>query len=113
MKPVDNSFQGPKEIDLNNPPKEPYEHQEFPKLVYGERGHVLTVKNAEEHDAAIAKGFKEDPHPHFDYSQVNNGKAARRAVDPDDEDDDQGVAVATSARGRAGRSKKQDEPATE
>jgi hypothetical protein len=50
-------------IDLNNPPKEHYRHQEFPKMVYGvhqgKRVH-LVVRNAAELRSAIEDGWTED-----------------------------------------------------
>jgi hypothetical protein len=52
-------------IDLNNPPKKPYEYQEYPRLMYGfdaqgNRKHI-TVNSDEEKDAALEKGFSITP----------------------------------------------------
>lgn len=46
--------------DIHNPPKEPYKHQEFPKLVY-----------------AAPKG---DKHPHESYKQVNDESELKAAL---------------------------------
>jgi hypothetical protein len=53
-----------REFDLNNPPKLPYSHQEFPKVVYhhGERRHKK-VHSAQEHKAHLADGWKNDAYP--------------------------------------------------
>ena len=56
--------QGIKEFDLNNPPKKQYFYQEFPRLMYGERGGktvTRTVNNADEMSAAEAKGWSRKP----------------------------------------------------
>lgn len=55
---------GPKEFDLNNPPKQPYRFKEFPKVLYRhkDREHC-TVHSAKEEKAAIAKGFESEPFP--------------------------------------------------
>ena len=50
----------PKEIDLNNPPKEPYTHQEFPKIVYKGKRHAV-VRNAAEFQAHIDSGWLTKP----------------------------------------------------
>jgi hypothetical protein len=52
-------------FDLNNPPRTNYVHQSFPKLVYdldddGNRIHLI-VHDAEEHEAALAAGWANEP----------------------------------------------------
>jgi len=51
-------------FDLNNPPRVPYVYQEFPRLVYhhGARKHK-PVHSADEHKAALADGFQNEPFP--------------------------------------------------
>lgn len=51
-------------FDLNNPPRVPYSYQEFPRLVHhhGDRKHKA-VYSAEEHKAALADGFQNEPFP--------------------------------------------------
>lgn len=53
-----------KEFDLNNPPKEPYRFQEFPKLVYDhdELKHKV-VRNPKEEKAALAEGWQLEAYP--------------------------------------------------
>lgn len=105
MTPVSNSFEGPKEFDLNNPPKVDYTHQPYPALVYGERGHIKQVANAEEHELAHQQGFEDRPHPDFDYSQINNGRAARKPVvaDEDEVSDQPEVSARAPRSAREGR----------
>lgn len=53
-------------IDLNNPPKEPYRFQKFPKMVYDLEnsvpGSLVTqvVRSQEELDSAIERGWSEE-----------------------------------------------------
>jgi hypothetical protein len=53
------------EFDLNKPPSANYVHQPWPKLTYGiDRDGKATyrkVHDAEEHDAAIAAGWANEP----------------------------------------------------
>lgn len=68
----------PQQIDLNNPPKVPYTHQEFPRLVYAahydhafhshpDNSHTekvdmtLKVNSQDELDAALADGYQLEP----------------------------------------------------
>lgn len=53
-----------KEFDLNNPPKEPYTHKPFPKVVYDHdtRTHIV-VRDAKQHEAALARGYSNEPYP--------------------------------------------------
>lgn len=52
-------------VDLNNPPKEPYRFQKFPKMVYdlthSEPGHVVNriVRSEDDLEAALAQGWSE------------------------------------------------------
>jgi len=63
-------------IDLNNPPRMPYQFREFPKLVYHhESGRVLEVSDRVQLQAALNRGFDEKPAPTRDYSQIHGGVA--------------------------------------
>lgn len=74
----------PQVIDINNPPKVPYIHQAYPKALYHHKtGHVLTVADSKEEVQAQKKGFKPEPSPEFDYSQVNNGRAVKITAEPE------------------------------
>ena len=55
---------GIKEFDLNNPPREQYFHQEFPRLVYhhSKRKHQL-AHNEEDLAAALEAGWQKEPFP--------------------------------------------------
>lgn len=55
---------GIREFDLNNPPKEPYTHQEFPRLVYhhDKRTHRLAHSH-EDLEAALEAGWLKEPYP--------------------------------------------------
>lgn len=52
-------------VDLNNPPKEPYRFQKFPKMVYdlahSEPGHVVSqiVRSEDDLEAALEQGWSE------------------------------------------------------
>jgi hypothetical protein len=67
-----------KSFDINKPPKEPYTHQEFPRLMYHpdcrigsdtegrplsgkNSGHYVVVNSQEELEAALENGFQIDP----------------------------------------------------
>jgi hypothetical protein len=55
---------GIKEFDLNAPPKLPYRHQEYPKVVYDHDGRRhFFVHNREEEREAIDTGLRLDPYP--------------------------------------------------
>lgn len=56
--------QGIQEFDLNNPPKQPYRFQEFPKLVYDHetRAHKA-VHSKEQERLAIEQGYQLEPYP--------------------------------------------------
>jgi hypothetical protein len=72
-------------FDPNNPPKEPYKHQAFPQMVYNHKtGEVKKVSDEKELRAANQKGFKNSPSPLHDYSQIVNGKAKLKAVEPEE-----------------------------
>lgn len=82
MSPVTNNFavdysQGDNVVDINNPPRKRYVHQEFPRMVYHhDSGHVLTVNNPKELKLAIKKGFQLEPAADRDYSKVKSGFVA-------------------------------------
>jgi hypothetical protein len=81
---MDSTLQPAAIVDINNPkiPRAPY--QEFPKTVYHHKtGHVLTVKDEDELKAQKKRGFKTEPSPNHDYSQIQHGRAALKAKDPD------------------------------
>jgi hypothetical protein len=47
------------EFDLNNPPKAPYRHQEFPRIVYDHVGRkTLKVRNQAELENALGAGYE-------------------------------------------------------
>jgi len=53
-----------REFDLNNPPKEPYRHQEYPKMVYDHATQAHRVVNSpREEKAALAEGWKLEAYP--------------------------------------------------
>ena len=55
---------GIQEFDLNNPPKVPYTHQEFPKVVYHHaKQQMRKAQNPEDLEAAIAAGWSREPFP--------------------------------------------------
>ena len=67
-------------FDLNNPPKQPYVHQPWPKLLYRlhPEGHQIhkIVQDAEEHAAALDAGWSNEP--------VGAPQPADMALDPAD-----------------------------
>ncbi len=66
-----------REFDLSKPPVVPYRYQAFPKMVYHHTsGHMVTVHDIKQLQAAQKKGFQDVPSPNHDYSQVKNGVAA-------------------------------------
>ena len=72
-------------VDINKPniPRAPY--QEFPKTLYNHKtGHVVKVKDEKEEAKRKKQGFKNQPSPDHDYSQVQNSRAAKKSVDPDE-----------------------------
>lgn len=62
------------EFDLNNPPRVNYTHQHYPKVVYSvdAEGKALHAKvhSAEEHDAAMAAGWANEPQGPEDVPEV-------------------------------------------
>jgi hypothetical protein len=55
---------GIKEFDLNNPPKAPYTHQEFPRLVYHQAKRTHRVAHTPEDLAeALTHGWTKEPFP--------------------------------------------------
>lgn len=58
----DNGHKPLKEFDLNNPPREPYKHQEFPRVMYhhGKRTTRL-AQDADEMQLALDAGWKKEP----------------------------------------------------
>jgi hypothetical protein len=87
MTPVTNSFAvdyaaGNSVIDINNPPRKPYNphdpKNEFPKMLYNhETGKVLTVASTKEEQVAIKKhGFKREPAPDREYHLAKSGMVA-------------------------------------
>lgn len=54
----------PKEFDINNPPRAPYVHQDFPRVVYHHKKRVhKTVQNEEELAEAVKLGFQKEGFP--------------------------------------------------
>ena len=56
------SRKGVQEFDLNNPPKKPYVHQEYPRVMYhhGKR-QMRVAKSPDEVHAAEAAGWQKEP----------------------------------------------------
>jgi len=56
--------EGMKEFDINNPPRQPYTHQEYPRVMYHHGTRQMRKANsAGEVAAAEAAGWKKDPFP--------------------------------------------------
>ncbi len=52
------------EFDLNNPPKQPYSYQEYPRVMYHHAtGRTRLAQNAAEVEAAEKAGWTKEPHP--------------------------------------------------
>jgi len=52
----------PREFDLNNPPRKPYHHQEYPKMLYHHEDRVTRiVKTREQEDGFIGLGYVREP----------------------------------------------------
>lgn len=55
---------GMKEFDLNNPPKEPYRYQEYPRCIYHhESGRSKTVPHEAALTQALSEGWRLEPAP--------------------------------------------------
>ena len=69
--------EAPKQIDLNNPPKEPYRFQPYPKMLYNhDNGHVMLVHSQKQEAAALKEGFVAKPAiEKYDYTKIRNGRA--------------------------------------
>lgn len=53
-----------REFDLNNPPKVPYVHQEFPRIIYQhEKRRHKAIQNAKELADALQQGWRLEPYP--------------------------------------------------
>ena len=53
-----------RDFDLNNPPKMPYRHQEYPKMLYDHQGReYILVKDREQEQDALAAGYRKEPFP--------------------------------------------------
>jgi hypothetical protein len=66
-------------IDINNPPRQRYVHQDFPRMVYHHGSlRVLVVEDAAQLKAAQKHGYKLEPAPNADYSQIKGGIAASK-----------------------------------
>jgi hypothetical protein len=52
---------GNNSFDLNKPPKQPYRHQEYPRVIYHKNGKHKAVKNATEFDAHLEDGWSDQP----------------------------------------------------
>jgi hypothetical protein len=63
--------------DINNPPRKPYKHEEYPKMVYHhDSGRVLTVNDQAQEKTALKQGFQLKPSPGHDYAKVRSGMLA-------------------------------------
>lgn len=71
-------------FDLNNPPRVNYTHQAYPKVVYGltAEGKPLhkRVEDAQEHAAALAAGFSNEPQAEPEVDDVELDAAAQAEV---------------------------------
>lgn len=69
--------EAPRQIDLNNPPREPYVFKEYPKTVYHhDSGHVMLVQSKKQEADALKEGFVSRPAVEkFDYTKIRNGRA--------------------------------------
>jgi hypothetical protein len=66
-----------KEFDLNNPPREPYRHQDYPRVMYHhDDRRQVKVHSAQEEKARQSEGFSAEPYPR----EVE----APRSLDPED-----------------------------
>jgi hypothetical protein len=73
-------------VDINKPNIPRALYQEFPKTLYNHKsGHVVTVKDEKEEAARKKQGFKKEPSPNHDYSQINASRAAKKSSDPEEE----------------------------
>jgi hypothetical protein len=71
---------GIREFDLNNPPKQPYKYQEFPRLVYHHKKRThKPVHNASQLKAALAAGFDKKPFP-AETDELDAGAASEAAL---------------------------------
>ena len=71
--------EGPTVFDINNPPKVPYTHQAYPKLVYGSKGEIKTADSPEMHKMLTEEGYQAKPLADYDYSEVSQGVAKKKA----------------------------------
>jgi hypothetical protein len=72
-----------REIDLNKPPILRIAYKEYPRVIYHHKtGRVLSVSTPEQMKAAAKKGFKTEPAPDRDYSNVKNGIAQMKQEGP-------------------------------
>lgn len=69
-------------FDLNNPPREPYRYQPFPKMLYATDGRTLTVSNQEQMDQALDEGWSQDASLyHAEPSEYLSAKNQREAAE--------------------------------
>lgn len=74
----------PKEFDLNNPPKAPYTHQEYPRVMYhhGKRQHKHAHSEADV-TAAEAAGWSKEPFPSEPVDIPLDAESAKEAAELD------------------------------
>lgn len=85
-KQVTNNFSasysaGDRVIDINNPPRKRYVHQEFPKLMYHANGQTVKVHTIDQFKASLRKGFQRKPFPGLDYSKISRAGVAPKATE--------------------------------
>lgn len=86
------------EFDLNNPPKKPYVHQDFPVMVYNhKRRKHRTVANQKELDQALKLGWKTEPYPGTHQLDENGQPLGLNPNDDGDEDFDAPAPAAAPA----------------
>lgn len=93
-------------LDFNNPKKENYKHQEYPRMTYriaapGAKQERLAVANAKELEAAIVKGFHMTEQAALDAlggSQPKPVQAISNAGEFEDEDDVEDLPLTTQEK---------------
>lgn len=67
-------------IDINNPPREAYRHQDYPKMQYHADGRIVKVADEDEELEMNEQGFGSSPFPEYDYNSIANGRAKLKEV---------------------------------
>lgn len=67
-------------IDINNPPREAYRHQDYPKMQYHADGRIVKVSDEMEELDMNEQGFGSVVFPEYDYNSIVNGRAKLKEV---------------------------------